>query len=70
MRDGKALEGRGLVLTTTNRQRLDEVIGEDSEAFEIVGKPYDLNQIKGALDIALKRAHEGKLAPATSAIIG
>jgi DNA-binding response OmpR family regulator len=54
----KAMEGRGLVLTTPNKQRLDEAAGENSKAFEIVGKPYDLAQIKGAIDAALTRALE------------
>src|SRR3984893_11137346 len=58
LRDGKAMEGRGLVLTTTNKKRLDETVGMDSEAFEIVGKPYDLDEIKNAIDAARKRAHE------------
>jgi DNA-binding response OmpR family regulator len=56
LRDGKAMDGRGLVLTTTNKQRLDETVGQDSEAFEVVGKPYDLDQIKVAIHAALKRA--------------
>ena len=60
LRDGKAMEGRGLVLTTTNRKRLDETVGMDSEAFEIVGKPYDLQEIKNAIDAARKRAREVK----------
>jgi DNA-binding response OmpR family regulator len=56
LRDGKAMEGRGLVLTTTNKTRLDETVGKDSEALEIVGKPYDLDQIKLAMHAALVRA--------------
>ena len=56
LRDGKAMAGRGLVLTTTNKERLDETVGTDSEAIEIVGKPYDLGQIKVAIHAALKRA--------------
>jgi len=55
LRDHTAMEGRGLVLTTTNKRRLDEVVGADSEAFEIVGKPYDLDQIKDAIHAAVKR---------------
>jgi DNA-binding response OmpR family regulator len=51
--DSKALTGRGLVLTTTNKKRLDEVVGKDSEAYEFVGKPYDLTQIKDAIHAAL-----------------
>jgi DNA-binding response OmpR family regulator len=57
LRDGKAMQGRGLVLTTTNKNRLDEVVGGDSAALEIVGKPYDLDQIKFAIHAALTRAH-------------
>ena len=56
LRDAEAMEGRGLVLTTTNKERLDETVGQDSDALEIVGKPYDLDQIKDAIHAALKRA--------------
>ena len=56
LRDAKAMEDRGLVLTTTNKARLDETVGKDSAAFEIVGKPYDLDQIRGAIHAALERA--------------
>jgi DNA-binding response OmpR family regulator len=58
LRDGDAIKGRGLVLTTTNKQRLDETVGKDSEAFEVVGKPYDLDQIEGAIYASLKRPRE------------
>jgi DNA-binding response OmpR family regulator len=58
LRDNKAMAGRGLVLTTTNKDRLDEAAGADSGAFEIVGKPYDLERIKTAIDAALARARE------------
>jgi len=57
--DGKAMIGRGLVVTTTNKMRLDETVGRDSEALEIVGKPYDLDQIKLAIHAALARVREG-----------
>jgi len=61
LRDGAAMQGRGLVLTTTNKDRLDEAVGANSEAFEIVGKPYDLDEIKFAIQAALKRV--GDVAP-------
>jgi hypothetical protein len=48
------MEGLGLVLTTTNKERLDGTLGKDSEAFEIVGKPYDLYQINFAIQAALR----------------
>jgi DNA-binding response OmpR family regulator len=56
LRNSPAMEGLGLVLTTTNKNRLDETVGRDSEAFEIVGKPYDLGQIKAAIHAALRQA--------------
>jgi hypothetical protein len=45
MRDAETMKGRGMVLTTTNKNRLDEVLGEDSHALEVVGRPKDLRQI-------------------------
>jgi len=60
LRDGTVMEGRGLVLTTTNKERLDETVGKDSGAFEIVGKPYDLDQIKAAIRGALKAARQAR----------
>jgi DNA-binding response OmpR family regulator len=61
MRDAKAMKGRGLVLTTTNKERLDEAVGKDSMALEIVGKPYDLEQIQTAITSALRRALDARL---------
>ena len=55
MRDSIGMEKRGLVLTTTNKLRLDEIIGNESNAIEIVGKPYDLQQISDAIENALRR---------------
>jgi DNA-binding response OmpR family regulator len=46
MRDAGTMSGRGSVLTTTNKARLDEVLGTDSHALEIVGNPEDLNRIE------------------------
>jgi DNA-binding response OmpR family regulator len=53
LRDDREMSGRGLVLTTTNKDRLDEVVGEDSRAIEVVGKPYDVDQIMTAITGAL-----------------
>jgi hypothetical protein len=52
----RTMERRGLVLTTTNKHRLDEVTGTDTAAIEIVGKPYDLRQIRVAITAALQKA--------------
>lgn len=49
MRDSPAMEARGIVLTTTNKNRLDEVLGEDSRALEVVGRTRDLRAIADAI---------------------
>jgi DNA-binding response OmpR family regulator len=56
LRHREGMNGLGLVLTTTNKARLDEAVGENSEALEIVGKPYDLDQISAAIRAAIIRA--------------
>jgi hypothetical protein len=46
---------RGLVpfvVTTTNERRLREIVGTDRQVLEIVGKPYDLDQIVKAVEAA------------------
>lgn len=62
MRDSQAMERRGVILTTTNKMRLDEIVGNDSAAIEIVGKPYDLGQIKEAIEAALRKMEPSALA--------
>src|ERR1700736_5407079 len=63
MRDAKTMQGRGIVLTTTNKARLDEVLGEDSHALEVVGRPTDLQQIDAAIKEQTRRAETARLAP-------
>jgi DNA-binding response OmpR family regulator len=62
MRDAKTMKGRGMVLTTTNKNRLDEVLGEDSHALEVVGKPKDLQQIDAAIKAETRVAQIARLA--------
>lgn len=49
MRDAGSMRHRGAVLTTTNKNRLDEVLGQDSHALEVVGRPKDLLEIRLAI---------------------
>jgi len=54
MRDSLEMKSRGIVLTTTNKKRLDEIVGNNSDAIEIVGKPYDLDLIVRAVKEAAR----------------
>ena len=47
------------VITTTHKKRLQELVGDCGEVHEIVGKPYDLQQIVGAV----KRACDASTGP-------
>jgi hypothetical protein len=46
------MRGRKVVVTTTNKDRLEELVGP-TQAIEIVGKPYDLERIVGAVKSAM-----------------
>jgi len=53
------LEHCALVLTTTHKQHLDALVGHDSGAIEIVGKPYDLQLIVDAVARAMDVKRSG-----------
>lgn len=42
IRNLRALDGCAIVLTTTHLQHLNGLVGQDTGALELVGKPYDL----------------------------
>ena len=54
LQSSEALKKLKWVITTTHKRRLEELVGECGEVFEIVGKPYDMDQIVNAVRVALE----------------
>jgi DNA-binding response OmpR family regulator len=52
LRDTEALRRRVFVLTTTNKRVLEDLVGP-TEAYEIVGKPFDMAEVARAVRAAL-----------------
>ena len=55
VRSAQPVQHCRFVLTTTNKPALDQLVGE-TEAIEIIGKPYDLDQVVAAVRSALGQA--------------
>jgi len=60
LQSSESLRGVGWVITTTHGARLRELVGEVGQVFEVVGKPYDLHQIVGAVKSALPQGAQGE----------
>ena len=52
VRSSQPAQGTRFILTTTNKPVLDDLVG-DNDALEIIGKPYDLERVVGAVRDAL-----------------
>lgn len=53
IRQSPSMQGRRFVLMSTNEKRVREVAGVDEDIIEIVGKPFDLQQLLGAVNRTL-----------------
>ena len=53
LQTSEVLKNLKWVITTTHRQRLEELVGDCGQVYEIVGKPYDVQQIMNAVKTAL-----------------
>ena len=59
----ESMNGRRVVVTTTNKRVLDRLIGVEIPVLEVVGKPYDLQAIVDAV-----RSAAGKQPPSDAVI--
>lgn len=57
MRRMPAMQGREFVLTSTNVQQVQRLINPEEPVLEIIGKPYDLDQLLQA--VRAKLDHNG-----------
>ncbi len=55
VRSSQPAQACRFILTTTNKPALDKLVGE-TEALEIIGKPYDLERVVAAVQAALGQA--------------
>jgi two-component SAPR family response regulator len=60
VRNLRALDNCAIVLTTTHLQHLNGLVGQDSGALELVGKPYDLDAITDAVVRAIEQRGQAR----------
>jgi DNA-binding NtrC family response regulator len=59
LRAGPEMQGRGWVITSTNPQRVHELVNSSETVFEIIGKPYDIGRIVQAVKEAAAERQRG-----------
>jgi DNA-binding NtrC family response regulator len=64
LRAGPDMDGRGWVITSTNPQRVRELVDSHEPVLEIIGKPYDIARIVQAVKDATARREQGGRHPA------
>jgi DNA-binding NarL/FixJ family response regulator len=52
LRDTPAMKGRRFVITSTNVARARDIVGTAEHVYEIIGKPYDIDEIVKAVQRA------------------
>jgi DNA-binding NtrC family response regulator len=62
MMSSEKMQGRRFVLTTTNKRALDALVGR-TDTMEIIGKPYDLEQVVKAVQRAAGVTPEPEASP-------
>ena len=45
VRSSHAMDGRKIVVSTTNKEMLDRIVGMDTHAHVVVGKPFDMEEL-------------------------
>lgn len=53
IRAAPSMQGRSFVITSTNAARAKEIVGDAAHVYEIIGKPYDINEVRDAVLRAL-----------------
>jgi DNA-binding NarL/FixJ family response regulator len=56
LRDTPSMRGRRFVISSTNAERANEIIGGAEPVLEIVGKPYDIDAVVRAVEAAARGA--------------